>query len=380
MSAKQHVRTPLVRHIRLLRQRVLPVAVWCGAVAIVVTFAGRSQVYIHATGIAEVREVPVASLTDGIIQAMSVDLFDSVEAGTVVALIDDRIVRAQLDTAEVELERLQAELSASTDLIALDVRDRELDDLNRQRRFILNEETARLDYLDRVIQQEADKVALERLGIMLARQETLVKEQLTDVSTYDQIRLQHEALATKIKESEAAISIAQGQIDEAVVRKEAEQDQATDLSVTNLLQPIIEGVRVQESRIKEILEHRKLLTLKAPLDGKISQVFHRTGETVMSGEPMLAITASESRRVLAYIDEVSARRIHAGTSVEIRSNDNPTKVVTTKVLKVGSAIEEFPVRFRRNAMMSQWGLPVLAGTIQPGIFYPGESLRLRFSR
>lgn len=95
---------------------------------------------------------------------------------------------------------------------------------------------------------------------------------------------------------------------------------------------------------------------------------------------MLVITGTESRRVLAYVDEKSARHIRQGIPVEIRSNDSPAKVVTAEVLKVGSAIEELPVRLRRNAVFPQSGLPVLAGAIPPGIFYPGESLRLKFTR
>jgi multidrug resistance efflux pump len=380
MTKERHVRTPFTRQIRMLRQRVMPVIVWCAALACVVTLAGRGQIHIHATGIAEVREVPIAPLMDGVIQAMSVDLFDSVEPGAVVAIIDDKMVRAQIETAETELAQVRAEVSAASDRIGLEVSDRELDELNRQRRFILNEETARLDYLDRVIQQEADKVALERLGIMLVRHETLVKEKLTDEDTYDQIRLQHEALETKLRENESAIALVRQQIDEAVKRKENEQAEDLEINVANMLHPVIESVRVQEARIREIVEHRKLLTLKAPVAGKITQVFHRTGETVLSGEPMLAITASESRRVLAYVDERAARLIDVGTEVEVRSLNNPALVVTTKVVKMGSAIEEFPIRLRSNAMFAQWGLPVLAGNIPADVFFPGEALQLKFTR
>ncbi len=373
----EKIATPLRRQIRLLRQQVLPFAVWCVALTGVLVLAQRATMRVDAVGIVELREVMVAPLIDGTVHAMSVDWFDEVESGTTVALMDDTVVKAELATAEAELSMLRAQVNANRDRFELEAALNQLDELGLRRRFILNEEQARLDLMDRIRQHEYNKIELERLRIQKERQQRLVEQDITAQAQFDDTRLRYEALQKQIEEDELAIELAKQQVEEATRRREAYEQRTAQVDVPSLLEPLIQNVRVQETRIQQIVERRKLLALRAPLSGKVSHIFHRTGETVLSGDPILSITDSRSERVLAYVDERAARRIRVGDTVEVSSRDRPKRVATAKVFRVNSRIEEFPIRLRRNPFLPQFGLSILVGNVPPGAFLPGEVLDLR---
>jgi len=376
-SETRKVAMPLLRRIRLMRQRLMPFVVWCVAFSVVMVLWKRDAVRVDAVGTVELREITVAPLIDGTVQAMSVDWFDTVEAGTTVALMDDTLVKVELITAQAELSQLRATLDAERDKLLLLATERQLDEQNMRRRFILNEEEARLDEIDRVSRQEANKLVMERLKIQLDRQKLLLDKNITDQATYDDTRLLYESIKTEVEENEKAIELASLRVDEAKRRRQEHEQQMTDVDTPTLLQPLIESIRVQENRIAQVGERRKLLALKAPLSGKVSRIFHRTGETVLSGDPLLSITDSHSERVLAYVDERAARDIQIGDSVEVSSRDHPKRFATAKILRVNSKIEEFPIRLRRNPYLPQWGLSILVGNIPGDKFYPGEVLHLR---
>jgi len=371
------IETPFSRRIRLLRQQFLPIVVWSVALCTVLVLARRNTMHIDAVGVVELREITVAPLTDGTVHAMSVDLFDNVESGAVVALMDDTLVKAELITAEAELSQLRAQLTAERDRLQMEAAGLQIDDLNMRRRFILNEEEARLDYLDRVVQQETNKVALERLGILLERQKLLLQENIIDQTTYDDTRLSYEAVKTELAENETAIEVATRRVEEARLRREEHAQLTAQVDVPTLLQPLMKNINVQQARIQQISERRKLLALRAPLSGKVSRIFHRTGETVLSGDPLMSITDSQSERVLAYVDEQAAHSMQVGSGVEVSSRDRPKRIVTANILRVNSRIEEFPIRLRRNPLLPQWGLSILVGNIPAGVFYPGEVLNVR---
>ena len=376
-SQTRKVAMPLLRRLRLMRQRFLPFVVWCVALSSAAVLWKRSAVRVDAVGSVELREIAVAPLIDGTIQTMSVDWFDQVEADKVVALMDDTLVKAELITAQAELSQLRATLDAERDKLQLLATDRQLDEHNMRRRFILNEEEARLDYIDRVSRQETNKLTVERLKIQLDRQKLLFDKNITDQATYDDTRLRHESVKTELEENEKAIELAAARIDEAMQRRKEHEQQMTDVDTPALMQPLIENIRVQENRIAQIGERRKLLVLKAPLAGKVSRIFHRTGETVLSGDPLLSITDARSERVLAYVDEGTVHNIRIGDNVVVSSRDHPKRYASAKILRVNSKIEEFPIRLRQNPYLPQWGLSILVGNIPGDRFYPGEVLHLR---
>jgi HlyD family secretion protein len=383
---KSNVPTPFLRRSKLLQRRLMPIMVWCMALAMVVALGKRRVGYVDAIGMVELRETIVAPLTDGTLQAMNVDLFDEVKLGDTVAFMDDPMVRTELLAAQVQLNQLRAELETNRDRLQLQAANREV----QIGRYLVNEDMAQLDYLDRKVLQEADEARLRVLDTQLQREERLVREGVLDEATYDLTRADVEELKARIAENKVAIARSQQLREQAGALREGLEAESPDVEVAQLSSPLSEAIRAQNSVIQGITERRAKLELKAPLSGKVSSIFHRTGETVLSGDPILAIADTTSQRVLAYVDEPAARRVEVGGEVRLLSRDYPKTVVTGRVLKVNSKIEMFPLRLSPNPTYTvvvpdsgeprvpRWGLSVLVGEIPPNIFFPGEILDVRF--
>jgi multidrug resistance efflux pump len=249
---------------------------------------------------------------------------------------------------------------------------------------------AQLDYLDRKVLQEADEARLQVLQTQLRRQQRLVKEGVLDVATYDVTRADVEEIKARIAENKIAIARSQQLREQARALREELEAESPDVEVAQLSSPLRGAIRAQNAVIQGITERRAKLELKAPLSGKVSSIFRRTGETVLSGAPILAIADTEAQRVLAYVDEPVAHQVKVGAEVKLFSRDYPRKVVTAKVLKVNSKMEMFPLRLSPNPTLRvvipdageprvpRWGLSILIGEIPSNLFFPGEVLDIRF--
>jgi len=357
----------------------VPVVVWVGAIVLAVVLSRRQVQEMTAVGILEVQEVPVAPVLDGRIQGIPVDLFEEVEAGQAVAVMDDSTLRKEFGVAEAELARLRSEVESRREEVQLEQHTLAVDRLNALRRFTLDLEEARLDSLDRVVKQEANRVELERLGVELDRQRQLVANGTIDQRTFDDTRLRYEELEVTIQKNEAAIREARGRVTEAEERLKTRADQTISFSPDPLISPLSEGVRVQQAQIDLLSEQRRSLVLRSPLAGKVSQVFAAAGETVVSGTPLLMIARADSVRVVGYVDQSLVKEVRVGETVEIVSRHLPRESVKATILRVGPAMQEVPESLRRHPNFAQWGLPILVGDVPQGMFHPGETLDLRLA-
>lgn len=365
------VPTPTSRALRLWRLRFLPIVVWCGAVAVVASLLSGQIETFDAVGVMELREVQVAPLVDGTVQSLNVDLFDEVRAGQVIGMLDDTLVRSALVTAQAELTHLKAQFRAARAKL-------QITELRDERRFSLNEQEARLDLLDRIAQQEARKGELVRVQMQLVYHKQLIEKGIGERSLYDDIRLQIEALDMEMKENEVAIEAARFLAEESAQRWAERQEVVQDVELSEVLDPLRQAVNVQEARILELTEARKLLMLRAPLSGKITDIDARVGQSVEAGTPVVAISAVESNRVVAYVSERSVENLELGAKVLVCSRRQPRQVVEARVLKMGAKVETLPNRLRRNPLVPEWGLAILVGEVPPRAFFPGETLDLRF--
>ncbi len=151
-DSNRTVTIPLGRRFRFWRQRFLPTLVWVAAVACAALLIGRQTHYINAVGVVELDSAAVSPLMDGTVHSVSVDLLDTVGSGQIVVLMDDAQVTAELAVAEAELTHLRASLEAEEERLELELAMDTATQQDDLRRFVLNEETARLDLLDRIVQ------------------------------------------------------------------------------------------------------------------------------------------------------------------------------------------------------------------------------------
>ncbi len=101
----------------------------------------------------------------------------------------------------------------------------------------------------------------------------------------------------------------------------------------------------------------------------MSMIFHRAGESITAGDPILTIAAPSAVHVIGYMREPIGVQPEVGMDVRIRSRDPQRSLALGKVTRVGVALEPIlPVL--QNPMISRTmpeiGLPVEV-TLPPGV-------------
>lgn len=363
------VRAPFRRWVQMIFRRFAPIAVWVIAIG-VLTFMAKTQIrHVDAVGIVESRQVDVAALVDGTIKTIGVEPFDEVKEGEVLVLFDDAIVQAQLNTSRAELERVRADLEAAR-------AQWEREKLDDERRYEVNEEEARLDLLDRIVDQEADRVAAARLQMLMNNRERL--KGITAQEEYDSYRLEYEAMQTKIAENEKAIAYARQVLAETQERRSARAAESTEQEVDVTLAPFKSQINVQEAEINYLKQEIGRHVLRAPMDGVVSNIDFCAGQAVLKGVPLMTVNDPSSTRVTAWVSEQNLRTLKVGSAVEVASRRYPRDQIEARVLKVGARVQRFPFHLSPNANLPQWGVAVLIGNVPEHLFFPGEVLDVRF--
>jgi HlyD family secretion protein len=372
------IRTPFLRLLALWRRRYLPLAIWGVAIVAAIALAKEQRVYVDAPGIVEAQTAFVTPLMDGTVRSLAVDILDPVEVGQVVAVMDDTIILSELMVAEAELIRVRAQLEAESERLEQTQNIEQASVQSDLRRFVLNEEEARLEHLDRMIEHETDQVSLERLAIQLKREAALREQLLLDDAAYDETRLRYETLETKIEKDERAIALAEKNIATAAERRKSQESMDTESAETDaLLRALQADIAAQEARVSLVQEQRRSLALIAPVAGQVAAITRRPGESLLAGDPVLTITGAGANRVLAYVDERAAKQFNVGDEVEMHSRTHPVSVVLGEVIKIGAHMEPFPLRLQTSPLIPQYGYAVLVGGLPENAYRPGQALDLR---
>ncbi|MBN2492253.1 MAG: HlyD family efflux transporter periplasmic adaptor subunit [Planctomycetes bacterium] len=380
MTRVAPIRTPLRQRLRLFRQGPLPVLVWLGAIALVAVLASRRMVRVDAVGIAEVRHAVVTSLADGCLKFLNHDLYEPVRAGAVVAGLDEAPILAELETIRAEIARLRAELRAEEERLRVAAEEAAAARGTQARRFAWDLENAELDLLDRRLTDEVDRVERERLTLLLERYSQLVETGGVSAAEVDEVRLQREAVVKRIEHNVQNLAAARARRDAAAARARMAPVAAAEPAVDTLLEPLRRATAVQEAEIERLGLTRQALLLRAPLDGVVSQVLHRSGEAVVAGDPILLIADPRTTRVVAHIPERTRHLdIRPGDTVELVRRRTPVEVLEAKVIRVGPAVEEIPIQERRNPTLVEWGRPVLIAASELELC-PGETVDVRIPK
>ncbi len=369
----KRVATPMSRRVKRFIRIFIPLTVWLVAIAVILFLSQGSMHRTDIVGVVDWQNAVVTPLLDGVVQSiMDNELLDTVEAGEVVVVLSDPLLAVEQKTAKAELAKLQAELKLANS-------DIERKNLNDLRRFENNVEEARLDVLDRIVDLKTDEVALALLEVSLKREERLLKANATSRELYDDVRLNHEALQTKIKENEKAITFARERLAMATKRRSERISQAeTDDAVAEYLQPLQEAINVQEAVLTELSTRADQLILRSPISGTISEINVRSGEAVRAGTEIMGINSISATRVLAWVNEKDIHNLKIGQAVELSTRRKPQDVIRSQIIKVGTKIERFPLRLQPNPNLPHWGVAIMVSLPLNGKFYPGEILDLHF--
>ncbi|MGB2862888.1 MAG: HlyD family efflux transporter periplasmic adaptor subunit, partial [Sedimentisphaerales bacterium] len=333
----------------------------------------------------------IAATCTGRLTDVRVDLFEQVEAGQTLAVIDtvldnEQLLEAELNSqlaaAVAEIEHLTAQLVPTQDTLLAEEADREINLAAEMRRFLVDAEQARLQILALKAQIASDHIVLDDLAVEVKITEALLEEEAIAPYELQKAKVQHDSLAKKVEENQHMLEQAGRNLELARQRlDEFSQRQLTHPSVDDALEVIRKEIGVQEKLMHgllkqhEALDSRQAIELKAPFDsvvipiqGQANQtilrrpgedVMRRAGEVVRAGDAILAVAELKPSEIVAYVSESQLGLVREKTPVEIVKNRPPEYKATCEVTYVGPTMELMPEQLWRNPAFPQWGRPIV---------------------
>jgi multidrug resistance efflux pump len=313
------------------------------------------------TGIALGEQRRVASLIDGRLLVVPVRQFEQVKQGQTLAVLEDGRIRAELATAEAQAARLRAELVATEDRLAAEALVMNAEQMAEARRFDMDVEKARLRKLELTVELETDRIALEFLRFQTEWLGNLYEKHAASQYELASARSELEATKKRIKENENTLAQVELDLENTQRRRDSfTRHHAAPPTLNKALEPLRAALAVQQRRIDELSLNRAMLVLRSPMDGIVSEVLRGAGETLLAGEPVLTVTASQPSQVIAYATAAQAGRLEAGTPAELEviRQGRPKRVAQSRVVATGPTVQRLPERLWQNPAVPEWGWPV----------------------
>ena len=367
------IESPLAERLRELRGAPLTVGVWLAAVVAVVVLLGERSERVLYTGLAQVRHFEVASLAEGRIEHVLVDLYETVDVGDIVAVVDPGPILARLATADAELERLEVELAAVTAGGAPDVLDWQAD----MRRFESESANRLLEQLRIDVQIESDQVEAQRLDARLRRVTVLHTEGVVSDQEFDEVRLRHRTVTTRIEENKILRAGTREQYLRAREREERFAEGSPVTESAGLVAPLRAALEVQRRRVDELRIEREQLVLRSPVAGRVSAVLAGAGEVVLTGDPVLTMARTVVTEVLAYARADRPDSVIEGQPVLLARASDPTAAAESVVLRVSPTVEAVPERLWTVPGRPEYGRAFVVAAATPLRLVPDEPVRVR---
>ena len=380
MAGRGVIRTPWSHRWRRFRYSVLPLVSFAGCVVLVAWMWHCRGHQPNAIGEVEAVRVDVPVGVDGLLMSLpdgQWTLFDSVQSDQLLARLDDRPVRARVETSRSELARLRKEVDAAQVRLAVEQADRRRDHQQEATRLAWQAERYRLEMLDRKVLIEAERIDLKRREMEL---EFLVpmeaRANLSEVEIADR-KLRRDEAAKRIEEQEAALAEVEGQW-EAAKEAAGRYRPLESAEVRSLLAPLEAATAAQESLIRELELEIDSLEVRAPISGTVCAIHSWPGQRVRAGDPIVTLAAEHGRYIISYVRQEQGFRPRRGMAVAVRLRLPGARPVDTVVERVGAQVELIPPRHCRDPAVPEWGQPVRIVSPRDLPLRPGESVDVTF--
>jgi multidrug resistance efflux pump len=339
---------------------------------------------ITASGFIEGQEVTVAPEIQGLIAELRVARGDEVEAGDVVARLDDATLKRQraeakaaLSVARANLERVQAGAREEEVTAARAGLAEARANLEGAEEAVINarDVISRPLSLDAQIDEARTQVGLAEQNVELREaelEETKIKrgvyvDQGGDVArTWD---LNLEAAEATLRKAQTELSGARSYLGALLAirknplsmeaelhRAEANVQQArarVDEAQATLDEleagPTAEEVALAEAQVRQaeagvaLIDARlDQLTLRAPMDGFVSTRSAQVGETATAGRPLMTIANLDEVTLVLYIPETRIGQVQIGQRVEVTVDAFPDRTFVGQVDSIAGEAEFTP--------------------------------------
>lgn len=381
VTSRSPIPIPMKQRWRHARIQWLPIVVFSVAIIASMMLLGRRASIPFSVGQVNVAAYSATSTSSGTLvdhgDGTTIEPFQSVRAGEVLARLDDRPVRASIATMQGELARVRLDVAAAEASWEASHGRLEVDAETEWHRRTLQVELLRLDILDRKTRLELDRVSLVHEESILSRAEAAHQGDVMNDLELDRIRVLRDVIVERIEQNTFAIEESQRQLELAMVRLE-QFDRPGDEGLLDIIAPLQAAVLTQELRIGELQLQVEGLEILAPISGVITVVHHVPGQTVQVGEPIVTIASPEGTHIVAYVRQRNDIQPQVGMRVSVQLRSHPGERFDSIIERVGPGYEPVPLSQLRDPATPEWGLPVRITLRRDVDLKPGELVDLRF--
>jgi multidrug resistance efflux pump len=374
----------------------MPLLVFVGAAGLSVWLWNQQRGSPMAVGEAEVLRTDMSAPANGKLVHLARDwqIFEKVTKGQIVARMDDEECLAALAVIHEQIEEIRKQLSATDAKTRMDLAaaGRSIANVEQQtvlelRRLATDIEKLRLDLLDRQTVIDTDKIELRRMTERLEAVKKLVAEGSETQYTLWDVQMKVDVITQRLTGNQGTLAFAKTQLQSSLDRQEelrktlAKNPIATQPSdVEVFLAPIRAQIAVEEARKKELDRRLENLTVKAPFDGMIRDIFCFPGQTVTLGTPIMTILANQPAHVITYLRDYRRVEPKVGAMVDMRVRTLPVRSVEGVVAEVGPQVVRVPTEQLRDPTKPEWGLPIRIDMKNESGLHPGELVDVSFRR
>lgn len=314
--------TPPAQRWREIRLLYLPRGVFIVGAIVAAVLWNRAVTPSSLVAEAEVIQTDVRSTQAGVVASLSVTMLQQVRAGEVVGHIvaaNPRILEATLAVIRAEVGMLFATAAGTTD----------------KQRMMIEFERLQIESMNHRIDLAGLQVRLQQAEADFARADPLHRTGLITDENFEQQRTTRDALAAQVREQTQMVA----HLAPIIKNYATPEALAAGLSPDTALAA---AIKVQEAKLQLAEAQLTPMPLVAPIDGVISDVLRRQGESVTAGEAVLRIHAPKSARLTGFLRQPLSVEPKVGMTAEIRTRTNTRQVTTTKITEVGAAMEPIP--------------------------------------
>ena len=309
-------------------------------------------------GQVEAIEANVSCYKPGMLAQLNVNRFQRVKAGDPVGQVlvtDPKILAASLAVIQADIEMLRVSMQP----------------VAARQRTAMDYSQLRLDWMRQRAQLAMARVNLQFADIELHRTEELFKDKIVAERVYDQAKASQGRLQNEVDELAQLVEEQSRNFDQLQLTNSIELSKITD-------EPLRAAIAVQESKLRLTETELSPITLRAPVDGMVDTVYHRAGEAVNAGEPIVAIAPLNAVRIVGYLRSPVTCEPKIGERVQVRTRGPRRQIGTGEVLEVGTQFEPIAPALQAPMKLTvvELGLPVGISLPSGMNIRPGELVDL----
>jgi len=257
---------------------------------------GKIRNIINATAIVKTRVnayLKIGTRTTGLVEKMFIDIGDYVKKGQLIAIIDQREIKKNIQKLKYQLQKARNKLEQVEKVYPARIKEAEK-----------NLQSAKAEY----------EFALWKFN----KEKKLLKEEFTTKESYE--------LAQKeLKTKEARLKAASQTLERLKLEYQTELKIAKD------------DIKVWEKELEREKIRLSYTEIYSPIDGIVANVVAREGETLVAGlqaAELVTILKPDKLEIQIFVDETDIGKIKPGQKVIYSVDAYPDKTFTGKITKI----------------------------------------------